>query len=156
MNNMWAWIRIGWMAVARINRKTSIVYAPQIQHVLASDRAWAERKVSVKTIHAWQPVWTIVCRHAERVPVRRHQYQYAGIITPSRALLQQPILQFSVQHNYMSFMSEQLNVSALTDHHQAISTVFKNKAKNVIRMDSSFIIITAWNPTSGHCWTFRR
>jgi len=139
------------MVLTGINRNTPRVHTPQIPHVPASDRGWAAMQFSFKAIC----VWTVVCRQAERVPVRRRHYSYAGVIIPSRALLQQQIFQYSVQHNYMSFMWEQLRVSVLTDHHQAISTVFKNKVKNVIRVDSPFVIITAWAPTSGQCCSFR-
>ena len=147
--------RSGGVVLTGTNRNTPRVYAPHIPHVLASDPARAAVQFSVKARHVSQPVWMVVCRHMERFPARRHHYSYAGIIIPSRALLQQQIYQYSAQHNCMSFMWEQLHVSVLTDHHQAISRVFKNKVKNVIRMASPFIIITVWDPTRGQCWSFR-
>jgi len=101
--------RIGGRVLTGINRNTPIIYAPQIPHVLAFARAWAAMQVSVKAILVLQPAWTVVCLHEERVPVRRRHYAFAGIITPSRALLQQQILQYSVQHNYMSCVWEQVH-----------------------------------------------
>jgi len=137
-----------WMVLTGINRNTPKIYASHIPHILASARVWAARQVSFKAILVLQPVRTVVWGHEESVPVRRRHYAYAGIITPSRALLQQQIFQYSVQHNYMTCMWELLHNSVSTDQHQAISRVFKNKVKSVIRMDSPFIIITAWDPTS--------
>ena len=40
------------------------------------------------------------------------------------------------------------HVSLLTDHHQAVNTIFKNKAKNAVHMDSLYMIIKVWDPTS--------
>ena len=46
------------------------------------------------------------------------------------------------------FLFKKTYVSLLTDHRQAINTIFKNKVKNETHMDSSYIFVTVWDPTN--------